>query len=84
MCPTEDAGASPTALDAEDADLASLPPEEAARKLASQNRLLRGKLRAAFRAEEENAKLRAQVENLAQQLVRRQLRARSRFTAKSL
>jgi len=47
-----------------------MPPEEAARKLASQNRLLRGKLRAMYRAEEENAKLRLQVEHLAEQLVR--------------
>ncbi len=65
-------------MDAEDAELANLPPEEAARKLASQNRLLRTKLRAVYRAEEENAKLRAQVENLAQQLVRRMSRSRVR------
>ena len=57
-------------MDADDSELANLPPEEAARKLASQNRLLRTKLRAVYRAEEENTKLRAQVENLAQQLVR--------------
>ena len=67
----EELGASPTAADAEDsADLAGLAPEEAARKLASQNRLLRTKLRAVYRAEEENAKLRLQVEHLAEQLVR--------------
>jgi len=67
----EELGASPTAAEAEDsADLAGQAPEEAARKLASQNRLLRTKLRAVYRAEEENAKLRLQVEHLAEQLVR--------------
>ena len=67
----DDASMSPSALeDAEEASaLADLPAEEALTKLQNQNRLLRTKLRAAFKAEEENTELRDQVEKLAKQLV---------------
>lgn len=69
----DDVGGSPAALDAEEASaLAGLPAEEAVAKLQSQNRALRAKLRAAYAAEEENTKLRSQVEQQAQQLVRDQ------------
>ena len=69
----DEVGGSPAALDAEEASaLAGLPAEEAVAKLQSQNRALRAKLRAAYAAEEENTRLRSQVEDQAHQLVRGQ------------